>query len=301
MKEFVLERTQIVPAAPHVAFVFVADARNLDRITPPWLRFRIVEGSTELERGARLRYRIRLFGIPLGWQTEIVEWSPPHVFTGIQLRGPFKLWEHTYRLTPAGDGTEIYDRVRYGLAFGPLGAAVRHLLVGGWLDEIFDFRARTLETASAWSLPVPPGPDLRARLRADVHAAAAGVAAAAAWAVAEPLLRRSFGTPYSDVRLLGRPFSRRHWRAAGLALHLGNGAAAGIFCHRIGVRRPGHAIALFQAENLAAWPLMVAVDRRHPDRRSGAWPPLLRNPRVFGQEVVAHAIFGAVLGALLRD
>ena len=301
MREFVLERTQVVPAAPHVAFVFVADARNLDRMTPPWLRFAIVEGSHELERGARLRYRIRLFGIPIRWETEIVEWSPPHVFTGVQLRGPFKLWEHTYRLTPAGDGTEIYDRVRYGLAFGRLGAAVRHLLVRGWLDEIFDDRAGKLSEASAWAIPVPPGPDRRSRLRADARSAAAGVAATAAWAAAEPLLRRLFGTPYSDVRLLGRPLSRRHWRAAGLTLHLANGAAAGVFCHRIGLRGTKHAVGFFQLENGAAWPLMIAVDRWHPDRRSGAWPPLLRNPRVFGQEVVAHAIVGAVLGRLLRD
>ena len=103
------------------------------------------------------------------------------------------------------------------------------------------------------------------------------------------------------MRLLGRPLSRRHWRAAGLTLHLANGAAAGVFCHRIGLRRAKHTVALFQLENVAAWPLMIAVDRWHPDRRSGAWPPLLRNPRVFGQEVVAHAIVGLVLGALLRD
>ena len=147
----------------------------------------------------------------------------------------------------------------------------------------------------------PAAPDRPARLRADARAAAAGIAATAVWAAAEPLLRRSFGTTYSDVRLLGRPFSRRHWRAVGLALHLANGAAAGIFCHRIGLRRAGHTAAFFQAENAAAWPLMVAVDRWHPDRRSGAWPPLLRNRRVFGQEVAAHAIVGIVLGALLRD
>jgi ligand-binding SRPBCC domain-containing protein len=301
VREYVLERTQVVPAAPDVAFVFVADARNLDRITPPWLRFTIVEGAPTLERGTRLRYQIRLFGIPIRWQTEIVEWSPPHVFTGIQLRGPFKLWEHTYRLTLTGDGTEIYDRVRYGLAFGRLGSAVRSLLVRGWLDEIFDYRARTLSTASAWATPIPVRPNRRARLRADARAAAAGVAATAVWAAAEPLLGRIFGTPYSDVRLLGRPLSRRHWRATGLALHLANGAAAGVFCHRIGLRRTKHAVLLFQAENVAAWPLMIAVDRWHPDRRSGAWPPLLRNPRVFGQEVVAHAIVGVVLGRLLRD
>jgi hypothetical protein len=58
---------------------------------------------------------------------------------------------------------------------------------------------------------------------------------------------------------------------------------------------------VFQAENAAAWPLMAVVDRRHPDRRSGAWPPLLRSPRVLAYEVATHALFGAVLGTLLRD
>jgi hypothetical protein len=46
---------------------------------------------------------------------------------------------------------------------------------------------------------------------------------------------------------------------------------------------------------------MVVVDRFHPDRRSGAWPPLLRNRSVFAQEVAVHALFGAVLGGLLGD
>ena len=36
-----------------------------------------------------------------------------------------------------------------------------------------------------------------------------------------------------------------------------------------------------QLEGAALWPAMAAVDRFHPDRRSGAWPPLLRNGRVF--------------------
>jgi hypothetical protein len=70
---------------------------------------------------------------------------------------------------------------------------------------------------------------------------------------------------------------------------------------RLGLRGPAAGVAVLQLENLAAWPLMAAVDRWHPDRRSGAWPPLLRNGRVFAQEAAAHALFGAVLGALLRD
>jgi hypothetical protein len=135
----------------------------------------------------------------------------------------------------------------------------------------------------------------------DARSALAGATAAAAWAAAEPLGRSLHGTSYSDVRLLGRPLSRRRWRAAGVAAHLAGGATAGLVFRRLGLRGPAAAIALFQAENVALWPLMTAVDRWHPDRRSGAWPPLLRNGRVFAYEALMHALFGAVLGLLLRD
>ena len=65
------------------------------------------------------------------------------------------------------------------------------------------------------------------RERGDtLRGAAAGVFAAAVWAAGEPLLGRLVGTRYSDVRLLGRAAmsGRRGWPAAGLALHLANGA-----------------------------------------------------------------------------
>ena len=99
-RDYVLERTQLVPVPIEAAFAFFSDARNLELITPPWLRFRIVEAPDELARGARLRYRLALFGIPIRWRTEIVQWTPPRGFTDVQRRGPFLLWEHTHRLRP---------------------------------------------------------------------------------------------------------------------------------------------------------------------------------------------------------
>ena len=135
----------------------------------------------------------------------------------------------------------------------------------------------------------------------SLRAALAGIAAAAFWAAAEPALRRLLRTPYTDVRLLGAPLSRRHWRAVGTAVHLANGAAAGIAFRRLGLQGWRQGVAAALLENTVVWPGMAVVDRLHPDRRSGAWPPLLRNGRVFAQETAVHALFGAVLGSLLRD
>ena len=130
----------------------------------------------------------------------------------------------------------------------------------------------------------------------------AGIVAAAAWAAAEPVLQRAFRTPYSDVRLLGAVVTRGPlWRPVGLALHLGNGAVFGALFERFGGRGWKDGVLAAQIESLGLWPGMAVVDRLHPDRRSGAWPPLFLNPRVFAYEVATHALFGAVLGALLPD
>jgi hypothetical protein len=136
-----------------------------------------------------------------------------------------------------------------------------------------------------------------------LRGALAGIAAAAAWAAVEPLASRLLRPPpgYSDVRLLGAVVTESPaWRPVGVALHLGNGALFGAAFKRVRGRGVARGLLAAQAENLALWPGMAIVDRLHPDRKSGAWPPLLANGRVFAYEAAVHAVFGVVLGALVR-
>lgn len=123
------------------AFGFFADAWNLEAITPPWLRFRILEAPPALRRGSVLVYRLRLFGLPIRWRTEIVEWRPPFVFTDCQVAGPYRRWEHTHRLRPVDGGTEISDHVVYRLPYEPLSGLLAPVTVRPWLAAIFDYRA----------------------------------------------------------------------------------------------------------------------------------------------------------------
>jgi ligand-binding SRPBCC domain-containing protein len=141
----VLERRQVVPVDIEQAFAFFADASNLETITPPWLRFRILEAPRTLELGSLLTYRLRLFGVPIRWRTEIVEWRPPVGFTDVQLAGPYRRWEHTHRLRRVEGGAEIYDHVVYRLPFEPLTGLLERATVRRWLTAIFDYRARQTE------------------------------------------------------------------------------------------------------------------------------------------------------------
>jgi hypothetical protein len=132
--------------------------------------------------------------------------------------------------------------------------------------------------------------------------AAAGAVAALAWSALEPLAARAFGTEYTDTRLLGAVITRggRGWRAAGLAAHVANGAVAGALFAGAGLRGPAAGFAAAQAEGLLVWPGMAVMDRIHPDRRSGRWPRLLTDRRVFAQEAVMHGLFGVLLGLGVR-
>jgi ligand-binding SRPBCC domain-containing protein len=90
--------------------------------------------------GVRIRYRISLHGLPLGWTTEIRRWEPPHRFVDVQLRGPYRLWHHTHRFEARDGGTEITDTVRYRLPFGMLGRLMNRVVVRGDVERIFDYR-----------------------------------------------------------------------------------------------------------------------------------------------------------------
>ncbi|UJA18856.1 SRPBCC family protein [Thermoleophilia bacterium SCSIO 60948] len=146
MDEHVLEREQVLQVPLERAFEVFADAGNLESLTPPSLRFRIVTPQPiEMEVGTLIAYRLRMRGLPISWITRIAEWNPPHGFVDEQLRGPYALWHHTHTLEARGDdATMIRDRVRYKIGFGPLGDISHRLFVKAELDRIFDFRLEAI-------------------------------------------------------------------------------------------------------------------------------------------------------------
>lgn len=143
-REIVAE--QWVAQPPERVFPFFSDPANLEKITPPFLHFRVLGATTEKAAdGTLIDYALSLHGLPMRWRSRIEEWVPNRRFVDVQLRGPYRLWHHTHEFEPVDGGTLIRDRVRYELPLGVLGDLAAGWLVRRDLDSIFDFRRRKIE------------------------------------------------------------------------------------------------------------------------------------------------------------
>lgn len=134
--------------------------------------------------------------------------------------------------------------------------------------------------------------------------AIAGLAAGAAYVVAQEIDIRLTGRNVDDLAALGRFVVRQPGpaRLVGLVIHLVNSVVLALVYSRVEAKLPGPPVArgaLFATvENIVLYPITM-FDKKHPGIRDGSiarywtWPAFL-------QSVPRHLVYGAVLGVLLR-
>lgn len=140
----VLEFRQWLPLSSQETWKFIATAENLEKITPPWLQFKVLKSSTaELGKGSTIDYELKLRGLPLKWKSLVSHWQPTKAFVDEQISGPYKLWHHRHLFSQLANGTLIVDRVEYQLPLFPVGE-VGFSFVKKDLLKIFKFRQKKM-------------------------------------------------------------------------------------------------------------------------------------------------------------
>lgn len=143
-KEYTLESEILLPKPIDEVFAFFSDARNLERLTPSFLQFHIIEpDKISMKIGEFINYKLKLHGIPFAWTSEITSWEAPHRFTDEQRRGPYRYWIHHHMFESRGQSTLVKDYVRYSV-FG--GYLIEKFFVRQNLEKIFNCRLEQMKS-----------------------------------------------------------------------------------------------------------------------------------------------------------
>ena len=136
----------------------------------------------QMKSGVLIDYRLRLYGIPLHWQSEICVWEPPHRFVDRQIRGPYRVWIHEHTFAELNGGTLVGDTVEYA---APGGILVQKLFLARDLRRIFAYRHERLRKRFG-------GQTRRTRRRSSNHTR---------FRKAKKLLLENWGDPIHTIHL----------------------------------------------------------------------------------------------------
>ena len=141
-----LHTKQKVPISLQEAWDFLKSPKNLEKMTPASMGFKIIDGADKpTYAGQLISYEVTpLLGIKTKWVSKITQVEHLNYFTDEQLYGPYALWHHTHFIKEIEGGVEMEDLIYYKVPLGFLGRLVHPILVKPQLDKIFEFRRQKL-------------------------------------------------------------------------------------------------------------------------------------------------------------
>jgi len=148
MKIYTIKKTQFLPISLPEAWDFFSSPRNLSKITPEHMGFKIlyVSGGEKMYNGQIIRYKVNVLPfIAVHWVTEITHVQEPQYFVDEQRFGPYALWHHQHHFKEVPGGVEMTDEVNYAIPMGILGRFAHWIFVGREVNGIFNHRFSVLE------------------------------------------------------------------------------------------------------------------------------------------------------------
>lgn len=144
---YTLTVMQQLPIGLSEAWDFFSSPKNLEKITPEHMGFKITSGEPEsMYPGQIITYKVApLPGIKASWVTEITHVEKGKFFVDEQRFGPYSMWHHEHHFVENEKGVLMTDKVSYKIPFGFLGHIAQWLFVRRQLRGIFEYRIKVLE------------------------------------------------------------------------------------------------------------------------------------------------------------
>ena len=143
--EVLFHRYQWIDSPIKDVFNFFKEAKNLEKITPEYLNFKILGMNTDnIQAGSLIDYKLQIHGVPVKWKTKISEFEDGSYFVDEQLKGPYSKWVHKHSFFTHKSGTLISDRVVYKVPLGFLGSLFAGRFIKNDVNNIFKYRNKVI-------------------------------------------------------------------------------------------------------------------------------------------------------------
>jgi hypothetical protein len=115
-KSKIIRISSVFPAAPDTIWPLLMQVETLRYIAAPYAAFSPLGGETLWREGAVLRFRLRIFGIPLGIHTISIQKIDRTLYTIKTFEGntAVPVWNHTIIIEPVEGGARYTDEVEIG-------------------------------------------------------------------------------------------------------------------------------------------------------------------------------------------
>lgn len=142
-----IKQQQFLPITLAEAWSFFATPTNLNKITPPEMKFKVLsEVPEQMYEGLIIRYEIMpMLNIPMHWVTEITHIKPLQFFVDEQRQGPYNIWHHEHHFAEVDGGVMMTDILHYDIGKSIFGWLAGHLFVHRAVRQIFDHRKVVLD------------------------------------------------------------------------------------------------------------------------------------------------------------
>lgn len=124
-----LEFESEVDISPELLFAWHEQMGAFRRLIPPWSDIRVIRYDG-LYGGSKATIRLRLGPVRIPFTSEIREVSPARGFRDVQVRGPFRRWEHEHLISSSPERkAHLTDRilVEYPAALASSGTVTRRI------------------------------------------------------------------------------------------------------------------------------------------------------------------------------
>ncbi|MCK5100358.1 MAG: SRPBCC family protein, partial [Desulfobacteraceae bacterium] len=111
-----IKKTKI-KASVETLFSWHARKGAISRLTPPWAPLEMISQTSDgIKKGVKVKFKLKLFKIPMIWEADHIEYQKNKLFKDQQIRGPFSKWIHTHKFKSAAEEACIMeDHVEFEL------------------------------------------------------------------------------------------------------------------------------------------------------------------------------------------